>query len=59
MFCPYKVKYIDLAIGDREIDIIPANELGIRTCLFQNRTPGADYYIDSYDQFESVIGFRK
>ncbi|PLR78496.1 phosphoglycolate phosphatase [Bacillus sp. V3-13] len=42
---------IDLAIGDREIDIVPAKILGIKTCLFQNNTPGADYYLESYEDF--------
>ncbi|GGE68600.1 HAD-IA family hydrolase [Priestia taiwanensis] len=40
---------IDLAIGDRLIDIIPAKELGIKTCLFQNNEEGADYYVDCYE----------
>jgi|GEM_PF-2064133 len=42
---------IDLAIGDREIDIIPAKIIGIKTCLFKNSTPGADLYITSYEEF--------
>ena len=41
---------IDLVVGDRELDILPAKALGIRTCLFQNHTPGADFYADSYDE---------
>lgn len=41
----------DLAIGDRLLDIIPAKKLGKKTCLFQNHQPGADFYLDSYDQF--------
>lgn len=45
---------IDLAIGDRELDILPAKALGIRTCLFQNVTPGAHYYIDGYEQFHRI-----
>jgi HAD superfamily hydrolase (TIGR01549 family) len=60
---PHKASYeylhgrnrIDLAIGDRELDILPAKELGIRTCLFQNSTPGADYYLSQYEDFDSVI----
>lgn len=47
---------LDLAVGDRELDILPAKAIGIRTCLFQNRTPGADYYVDHYDQFFAVLG---
>jgi HAD superfamily hydrolase (TIGR01549 family) len=46
---------IDLAIGDREIDILPAKKLGIRTCLFQNETPGADYYLNHYRDFNKII----
>lgn len=42
---------IDLAIGDREIDIIPAKTIGIKTCLFQNNTQGADLYLTSYKDF--------
>lgn len=41
----------DLAIGDRTLDIIPAKKLGKKTCLFQNHASGADFYIDSYDEF--------
>jgi HAD superfamily hydrolase (TIGR01549 family) len=33
---------IDLVIGDREIGLIPAKELGISTCLFQNQSDYAD-----------------
>lgn len=42
---------IDLAIGDRELDIIPARLIGIQTCLFQNSAPGADFYLCSYEDF--------
>lgn len=42
---------IDLVIGDRELDILPAQALGIKTCLFQNDAPGADYYLSSYEAF--------
>ncbi|AZB42545.1 HAD family hydrolase [Bacillus sp. FJAT-42376] len=47
--------YIDLAIGDRELDILPAKELGIRTCLFQNDSEGADFYLMDYRQFEDRV----
>lgn len=46
---------LDLVIGDRELDILPAKTLGIKTCLFQNGTPGADYYLNSYEEFFKVI----
>jgi len=42
---------IDLVIGDREIDLIPAKELGIATCIFQNKNVYADYYLSSYADF--------
>ena len=50
--------HLDLAVGDRELDILPAKAIGIRTCLFQNHTPGADYYVDRYDRFFDVLGQR-
>ena len=31
----HKKHNINLAIGDRELDLIPAKELGISTCMFQ------------------------
>ncbi|TLS37600.1 HAD family hydrolase [Pseudalkalibacillus caeni] len=46
---------IDLAIGDRELDIIPARKLGIKTCLFQNNAKGADYYLDKYEDFVVIL----
>lgn len=46
---------IDLAVGDREIDILPAKLLGIKTCLFQNKTPGANYYLNDYIEFIRVV----
>lgn len=46
---------LNLAIGDREIDILPAKELGLKTCLFQNNTAGADYYLQSYKDFDSLF----
>ncbi|WP_199621306.1 HAD-IA family hydrolase [Paenibacillus alkalitolerans] len=42
---------LGLVIGDREIDIMPAKTLGIKTCLFQNSTPGADLYLNAYEDF--------
>ena len=49
---------LDLAIGDREIDILPAKTLGIKTCLFQNTTSGADYYLNDYAHFTDVVPFK-
>jgi HAD superfamily hydrolase (TIGR01549 family) len=46
---------LDIAIGDRVLDIIPAKKIGLYTCLFQNEAQGADFYLDSYkDFFEKV-----
>ncbi|AJO21355.1 HAD-IA family hydrolase [Weizmannia coagulans] len=42
---------IDLAIGDRELDLLPAKELGISTCIFQNQTDIADYQLQDYTEF--------
>ncbi|MFC0270584.1 HAD hydrolase-like protein [Metabacillus herbersteinensis] len=47
--------YLDLAVGDRELDILPAKEIGLRTCLFQNDTAGADFYVKSYRDFYDII----
>ncbi|MGV3466012.1 MAG: HAD-IA family hydrolase [Heyndrickxia sp.] len=48
--------HIDLAIGDRELDLIPAKELGIKTCIFQNQHVFADYYISNYSDFFKIVG---
>jgi phosphoglycolate phosphatase-like HAD superfamily hydrolase len=46
---------LHLAIGDRELDVIPAKEIGLKTCLFQNKKAKADYYLESYDDFFSIV----
>ncbi|GIO27528.1 phosphoglycolate phosphatase [Ornithinibacillus bavariensis] len=46
---------IDLVIGDREIDILPAKELEIATCLFRNKYDKADYYLENYSDFFEII----
>ncbi|GGJ54978.1 HAD-IA family hydrolase [Virgibacillus salexigens] len=46
---------LDLAVGDRAIDLIPAKKLGIQTCSFQNSQVDADYHIDSYLEFFEVV----
>lgn len=41
---------VHLAIGDRALDLVPAKQLGMKTCAFQNeKIEAADYYIDCYD----------
>lgn len=47
--------HLNLIIGDRELDILPGKSLGIKTCLFQNNTPGADYYLNDYIDFFKII----
>ncbi len=51
----HKRHHLDLAVGDRLLDIIPAKEIGLSTCLFQNEAKGADYYLQSYQDFFAVI----
>ncbi|EIT84113.1 phosphoglycolate phosphatase [Fictibacillus macauensis ZFHKF-1] len=43
--------HIDLAIGDRELDLLPANNLGIATCSFQRNCSIATYEISDYEDF--------
>lgn len=50
----FKKYHIDLVIGDRQLDLLPAKELGIATCSYQNHLPDADYYIDNYSNFPLV-----
>jgi phosphoglycolate phosphatase-like HAD superfamily hydrolase len=46
---------LHLSIGDRELDVIPAKEIGLKTCLFQNRVGKADYYLDSFEDFFKIV----
>lgn len=46
---------IDLVIGDRLIDIIPGRKIGSKTCLFQNKEHGADFYLNDYRDFFRVV----
>ncbi|KKK36711.1 haloacid dehalogenase [Mesobacillus campisalis] len=43
--------HIDLVVGDRDLDLIPAKKLKISTVAFQNREIEADFHIDSYVHF--------
>ena len=47
--------HLDLAVGDRLLDIIPAKEVGMNTCLFQNNSPGADFYVTSYRELHEKL----
>ncbi|MEI4828812.1 HAD-IA family hydrolase [Bacillus sp. FJAT-53711] len=52
----HKKHSINLVVGDRELDLLPAKKLGITTCAFQNLAiQGADYYIHSYRQFLHIM----
>lgn len=46
---------IDLAIGDRELDLLPAKEIGISTCMFQGKSKVADYHLQNYSDFFKII----
>jgi HAD superfamily hydrolase (TIGR01549 family) len=46
---------IDLVVGDRDLDLIPARKLKIKTAAFQNRNIQADYYLDRYDDFQTAV----
>ncbi|KSU58337.1 phosphoglycolate phosphatase [[Bacillus] enclensis] len=51
---------IDLAIGDRDLDLLPAKELGIAACMFQGESDIADYHLDDFnDFFDEVIPLLK
>ncbi|HDR6316462.1 phosphoglycolate phosphatase [Bacillus cereus] len=51
----HKKHNIDLAIGDRELDLLPAKELGISTCMFQGNCDVADYSLSHYSEFFNVV----
>lgn len=45
---------LTLAIGDRELDLIPAKKVGIYTCMFQGESEVADFYITDYAEFNNT-----
>ncbi|AAP09937.1 MULTISPECIES: HAD-IA family hydrolase [Bacillus] len=55
----HKKHNIDLAIGDRELDLLPAKELGISTCMFQGNCDVADYSLSHYSEFFKVVSDRE
>ncbi|HDR7825883.1 TPA: HAD-IA family hydrolase [Bacillus anthracis] len=55
----HKKHNIDLAIGDRELDLIPAKELGISTCMFQGNCDVADYSLSHYSEFFKIVMDRE
>jgi HAD superfamily hydrolase (TIGR01509 family) len=42
---------IDLVVGDRELDLLPARKLGIKTVAFQNQNIEADFHLEHYEDF--------
>ncbi len=47
---------VDVVVGDRELDLIPAKELGIATCSFQNDSiEGMDYYVHTYQELYDIL----
>jgi HAD superfamily hydrolase (TIGR01549 family) len=50
---------LDLAVGDRLLDLLPAKEIGLATCFFQNNEDGADFYVNTYEDFFDVVKINK
>ncbi|MCL6574386.1 MAG: HAD hydrolase-like protein, partial [Bacillus sp. (in: Bacteria)] len=50
-----KSHHINLVVGDRDLDLIPARKLNIKAVSFQNRNIDADFHIDSYADFISEV----
>jgi HAD superfamily hydrolase (TIGR01549 family) len=50
-----KSHHIDLVVGDRDLDLIPARKLNIKTVAFQNPDIEADFHIDSYADFIPLV----
>lgn len=51
----HKKYHIDLAVGDRELDLIPAQKLNIKRAAYKNKKIAADYYLDSYANFKADV----
>lgn len=45
---------LDAAIGDRELDLIPANKIGLKTVMFQGVSAIADYTLEDYKYFSTI-----
>ncbi|WHY78411.1 HAD-IA family hydrolase [Neobacillus sp. WH10] len=50
-----KSHHIDLVVGDRDLDLIPARQLHIKTVAFQSPNIAADFHIDSYADFIPLV----
>ncbi|MBP3039504.1 HAD-IA family hydrolase [Bacillaceae bacterium Marseille-Q3522] len=46
---------IDMVIGDRLLDLIPGKKIGAKTCFFKNNEPGADFYLEDYQNFFEMM----
>lgn len=46
---------LDYAIGDRELDLIPAKQIGMGTIMFQGNSPVADLTLNDYRKFEHLV----
>jgi phosphoglycolate phosphatase-like HAD superfamily hydrolase len=46
---------IHLVVGDRDLDLIPARKLKIKTVAFQNQNIEADFHIDTYADFIPLV----
>ncbi|MBM7650879.1 HAD-IA family hydrolase [Neobacillus cucumis] len=46
-----KSRHIDLVVGDRDLDLIPARNLNIKTVAFQNPNIAADFHLVNYADF--------
>lgn len=45
---------VNLVIGDRDVDMIPAREIGWKTCSFRSRKIETDYYLSNYWEFPGI-----
>ncbi|RSD28671.1 HAD-IA family hydrolase [Mesobacillus subterraneus] len=50
-----KSHHIDLVVGDRELDLIPARKLNIKTAAFKNKGIEADYHFESFADFIPLV----
>jgi HAD superfamily hydrolase (TIGR01549 family) len=46
---------IDLVVGDRDLDLIPARALNIKTVAYKNSSIEADFHIESYADFIPIV----
>lgn len=46
---------VELVVGDRELDLTPGREIGLRTCLYRNPSVKADFHINDYAEFSNIV----